>query len=96
MKYPTIRNLENVSSIMQWKKGTNLIVGNSVLAGIEEKHISRKRGVKVQVFPGTTTHDMYDYLKPSLKRIQIRIFCIINSSSIPVIGSCILNISTKH
>ena len=39
-----------------------------MLAGIEQKRISRNRNVKVRIFPGGTTHDMYDYLKPLLTK----------------------------
>ena len=37
--YLTFENLEKVISIRQWKKDATLIVGDSILAGIEEKHI---------------------------------------------------------
>ena len=56
------------SSIRQWKKGTTLIVDDSMLAGIEEKRISGNRSVKVHIFSGASTHDMYDYLKPLLEK----------------------------
>ena len=39
-EYPTIENSEKVSSIREWKKGTTLIVGESMLAEIEEKRVS--------------------------------------------------------
>ena len=64
----TIENVEKVSSIRQWKRGTTLIVGDSMLAGIEQKRISGNRNIKVHIFPSATTHDMYDYLKPLLKK----------------------------
>ena len=67
IEYPTIENAGS-SSIRQWKKGTTLIVGDSVLARIEEKRISGNRSVKVRIFSEATTHDMYDYLKPLLKK----------------------------
>ena len=66
--YLTIENVEKVSSIRQWKRGTTLIVGDSMLAGIEQKRISGYRNVKVRIFPGAATHDMYEYLKPLLKK----------------------------
>ena len=40
-KFLTIENVENMSSITQWKKCATLIVRDAVLAGVEEKH-SRK------------------------------------------------------
>ena len=66
--YLTIENVEKVSSIRQWKRGTTLIVGDSVLAGIEQKCISGNRNIKVRIFPGATTHDMFNYPKPLLKK----------------------------
>ena len=62
-EYLAIENVEKVTSIRQWKRGTNLIVRGSMLAGIEQKRISGNKNVKVRIFPGATTHDMYDYLK---------------------------------
>ena len=63
-------NVEKVGSIRQWKKGTTIIAGDSMLARIEEKRISGNRSVKVCIFSGATASDMYDYLKPLLKKIQ--------------------------
>ena len=37
-EYPTTENAGS-SSIRQWKKGTTLIAGDSMLAGIEKKNI---------------------------------------------------------
>ena len=59
-----------MSLIRQWKKGTTFIVVDSILAEIEEKRITGNRSVKVRIFPGATTHDMYDYLKPLLEKNQ--------------------------
>ena len=50
------------------KKGTILIVGDSVLAAIEQKRISGNRSVNICIFRRATTHDMHDYLKPLLKK----------------------------
>ena len=61
-EYPTIENVENVSSIRQWKQGSTLVAVDSMLAGIEEKRLSGNKSVKVRIFPrrnnsrcGTTT-----------------------------------------
>ena len=37
-------------------------------AGIELQRISGKRSVKLRILPSATTHDMYDCLKPLLKK----------------------------
>ena len=66
-EYPVIENARS-SSTRQWKKGKTLIVGDSILAGIEEKRIPGNRSVKVRICPGATTHDMWDYLKCLLKK----------------------------
>ena len=34
----------------------------------QEKRISGNSSVKVRIFPGVTNHDLYDYLKPLLKK----------------------------
>ena len=53
----------------KWSKNTTLIVGDSMIAGVNETMISRKgRVVKVRPFSGPTIEDMYDYLKPILKK----------------------------
>ena len=53
----------------KWSKNTTLIVGDSIVSGIEENRISRQwRKVKVKSFPGATIEDMYDYIKPLLKK----------------------------
>ena len=57
-----------VNSIWQWKKGTNFIVGDSMLAGIAQKRISGSRSIKACIFPGATTHGIYNYLKPLLTK----------------------------
>ena len=67
-EYMTIENVETVSSIRQWKKAPTLIVDDLTLRAIEEKRISGNRSVKVRIFPEAITHDMYDYLKPFLKK----------------------------
>ena len=59
---------ENIEiSTKKWRKGTTLIVGDSMLYGINEERLSGKRkqhNIKVRVFPGATVDDMYDFLKP--------------------------------
>ena len=67
-EYLTIENVEKLSLIKQWKRGKTFIVGDSMLAGIEQKRIFGNRNVKVCIFPRATTHDMYDYLKRLLKK----------------------------
>ena len=48
-----------------WKSGTTLIVGDSMLGGIDEKRIHNS---KVRVFPGATIEDLYFNLYPLLRK----------------------------
>ena len=50
------------------EESQTFIAGDSMLAGIEEKRMSGNRSVKVRIFHGATTHNMYQYLKPLLKK----------------------------
>ena len=51
---------EDLEKVTPIKKGTNLIVGGSMLPGIGQKRIPRNRSVKVRIFLGALTHNMYD------------------------------------
>lgn len=46
----------------QWPTGTKLVVGASMLGGIEESRFGTKR--KVCSFPAANTEDMYQYMVP--------------------------------
>ena len=63
----------NSNEILQiWSRNTTLIVGDSMLFGIDERRISKRdRKVKAKNFPGATIDDMYDYIKQLLKNVQI-------------------------
>ena len=55
------------NKVHPWQKGTTLITGSSILLGIAEKKLRRYKA-KVRAFPGSTIDDMFDYLKPLLKK----------------------------
>ena len=40
------------------EKKTALIVGDSMLSGIDERRITQKSDIKVRLFPGATTQNM--------------------------------------
>ena len=44
------------------------MIGDSMLEGLDERKMSRKRVVKVRKFPRATTDDMYHYLMPLLQK----------------------------
>ena len=54
----------------KWNTNTTLIVGDSMIVGVDDERIISRKGrvVKVRYFSGATIEDMYDYLKPILKK----------------------------
>ena len=53
----------------QLQKGAVAIIGDSVVSGLKEELLSnKKRQVKVRCCRGATVEDMFDYVKPILKR----------------------------
>ena len=50
-----------------WPKGTTLVVGDSMIQGLEENKLKRYNA-KIRSFPGSTIDDLYDYIKPLLKK----------------------------
>ena len=63
-------------------KNTTLTVGDSIVSGIEENRIFRQwRKVKVKSFPGATIEDMYDYIKPLLKKCPKNIMLHIGTNN---------------
>ena len=58
----------SISDSEVWKKGTVLIVGDSVLSGLRESKMSFRRNIKVRFFPGARIQDMYYYLVPLLRK----------------------------
>ena len=63
-----------ISGSEAWKKGTVLIVGDSVVSGFRESKMSSRKNIKVRFFPGARIQDMYYYLIPLLRKDQIRQF----------------------
>ena len=61
-------NPDNNTDAEEWKPGTSLIVGDSMIAGLREAKLSRNRKVKVRFFPGAKMKDFYYYLVPLLKK----------------------------
>ena len=53
----------------KWPKNTTLIVGDSMISGIDQQRLLVKgRIIKVRSFPGAAINDMYHYIKPLLKK----------------------------
>ena len=52
----------------EWKKGTTLVIGDLMLAGLREAKLSRNKKIKVCFFPGAKTEDLQYHLIPYLKK----------------------------
>ena len=50
-----------------WPPGTVLIIGDSMIGGIDERKLKQYR-VKVRSHPGACVDDFYDYIAPVLKK----------------------------
>ena len=80
-------------NLQKWSKDINLIVDDSMWPGIDKRRISKRdRKVKIKKFPGATVDDMYDYVKPMLKKCPDNIILhvgtnnTVNESSKEVLG----------
>ena len=84
-KYVKDKNIFESSNVVihKWPKGTTLVVGDSLLHGINEKRLQGKRKhlVKVRVFQGASVDCMYDYLKPLLRKEPSNILLHIGTNS---------------
>ena len=62
-----LENIRNIDDPHPWPKNTILIAGDTMINGINEKHISANvKSVKVRCFSGTTIDDMYFNLTSKL------------------------------
>ena len=77
-------NAEHMSTEShKWPKKTILVVGDSMLAGIDEKRMSYRSNVKIRSFPGATIDDMFDYIKPLLQKCPDTIILHIGTNNCP-------------
>ena len=67
----------------QWKKGTMVIVGDSMLAGLREAKLSRSKRIKVCYFPGGKAEDLMYHLIPYLKKEPDNIITHIGTNNSP-------------
>ena len=58
----------SISDSEVWKKGTALMVGDSIVSGLRESKMSFRRNIKVRFFPGARIQDTYYYLVPLLRK----------------------------
>ena len=65
-----------------WPRGTTLITGSSIISGIKEGRLTKYKA-KVRAFPGATVIDMYDFLKPLLRKKPTYIILQIGTNDAP-------------
>ena len=76
-------NLENIyqgplPKAAHWKEGTTLIIGDSMIGGIEE---GRLRNTKVRTNPGASVEDMYYQITPYLRKHPSTIICHVGTNN---------------
>ena len=67
----------------QWEKGTILVVGDSMLAGLREAKLSKSKTIKVRYFPGGKTEDLQYHLIPYLKKKPDNIIIHVGTNDSP-------------
>ena len=67
------------NEVKPWPKNTTLITGSSMISGLNEKKLTRYNA-KVRCFPGASIDDMYDFLKPHIKKKPTNIILHISSN----------------
>ena len=73
----------SISDSEVWKKGTVLIVGDSIVSGLRESKMSFRRNIKVRFFPGARIQDMYYYLVPLLRKRPDKIILHVSTNDAP-------------
>ena len=68
MLHKKMQRKKSVLNSEQWKKGTTLIIGDSMLVRSREAKLSRGKRIKFRYFPGGKTEDLQYHLIPYLKK----------------------------
>ena len=63
-----LKNQDN-SQKHSWEKGTTLIIGDSILSGLREYKMSKRKTIKIGATPGATIGDKKFFILPHLKKI---------------------------
>ena len=67
----------------EWRKGTTLITGDSMIASLREAKLSSNKKMKVRFFPGSKTEDLMFHLIPNLKKSPDNIIIHIGTNDAP-------------
>ena len=66
-----------------WKKGTTLIMGDSILSGLHEYKMSRRKTIKVRTLPGALINDMKFFAVPLLKKKPDKVIMYVGTNDAP-------------
>ena len=69
-----------IKKIKPWKPNTTLIIGDSVLSGIQENRLSKDGSIKIRALPGAVTRDLYDHLEAFMERKPSRLIIHIGTN----------------
>ena len=73
----------DVPGVYPWKKGTILVMGDSMLNGVDERSLSNNGLVKVRSFSGSTISDLQNYyMKPLLRKKPTKIILHIGTNEV--------------
>ena len=82
IRTPSVHTKDLSKEAHKWSKDTVLIVGDSILQGVDEHRISRPgRKVKVRCFLGAGVDDMFDHMKPLMRKCPRKIILHIGSNN---------------
>ena len=72
-----------ISDSEVWKKGTVLIVGDSIVSGVRESKMSFKRNIKSAFFTEARIQDVYYYLVQLLRKRPDKIILHVGTNNAP-------------
>ena len=79
---PSMRSNRVKNNTKPWPKNTTLIIGDSMIGGIEESRL-KNYNAKVKSHGGATVDDVYDYITPLLRKVPTNIILHIGTNDAP-------------
>ena len=77
-----LKNQDN-SQNDPWKKGATLIIGDSILPGLREFKMSKRKAIKVRTFSGATIGDIKFFVIPHLRKNPDKIVLHVGTNDAP-------------
>ena len=80
---PNPSKIEPPKQSEEWRKGTTLITGDSMIAVLRKAKLSSNKNIKVRFFSSTKTEDLMFHLIPNLKEKPGNIIIDIETNDAP-------------